>query len=470
MAEGGWRIPKDKKPVILRHPPSTIRLPEHLKMTHIRQIVEFFFEKKWLGILLVLGLALGVGISTFYRGAISPKQRTDLTVFLIAGEMVADGRANHIYGIENKRSWHYVYPPILAVLLAPVSKWPLSATVPIAYLLSLACLAGTVALSRRFPENTRPAKTGPQGHASVPNSLGCRPAPWQIALGMFFCLPMFLNTLTRGQFGIISLFFMAAIFYSYLVQRKILTGFLLALAVALKISPLAFLVFFFLLKREWKIILSTIAGFGLFFFLLPSLAIGFHQNWELLKIWQGLMSASQSDTAYQHYLWGELFTPFAEDNQSFYAVVTRLVWPSEAAFTGQSNAWVRLITSGLGLVLLALPFLKARKTSPGAAQDPLRSLAEFSLFPMLMLFTSPVTQIHHYTVTYFLFIAAFLIMDRAPRGSWTRKCLGFSLWTCALSLTLGMIFSSAGFLGMPLWGSMLLWGTVLFCLGKKSAV
>jgi len=414
-------------------------------MKFIQKFIEFILNRKRLGVLLVLGLALGVGISTFYRGAISPKQRTDLTVFLKAGEMVAEGRADQIYKAENARSWHYVYPPILAVLLAPVSKWPLGATVPLAYLLSLACLAGTIAFSRRFPENARPA-------------------PWQIALSMFFCLPMLLNTLTRGQFGIISLFFMAAIFYNYLARRKLLTGLLLALAVALKISPLAFLVFFFLMKREWRILFSTLAGFGLFFFLLPSLVVGFHQNWELLKIWQSLMSVSQSDTAYRHYLWGELFTPFAEDNQSFYSVLTRFVWHSQAHFIRRYSMIVRWIATGVGIVLLVLPFIKARKISPAPAQDPLRSLAEFSLFPMLMLFASPVTQIHHYTVVYFLFLAALMLMDRAPQGSWTRKCLGAGLWLCALSLTLGMLVPVMGYWGIPLLGSMLLWGVVLFSI------
>jgi hypothetical protein len=275
---------------------------------------------------------------------------------------------------------------------------------------------------------------------------------------------MFLTTLTRGQFGTISLFLMAAILYNYLTQHKILTGLLLAFAVALKISPLAFLVFFFLMKREWRILLSILVGFGLFFFLLPSLAIGFHQNWELLKIWQGLMSASQSDTAYRHYLWGELFNPFAAKNQCSYAVATRFAWPSQAQFIGHSNALVRFITSGLGVVLLALPFVKTQRTLPGSPQEPLRSLAEFSLFPMLMLFTSPVTQFHHYTVIYFLFLAALMMMDRAPRGSRVRKNLGFGLWTCALSLTLGSIFSAAGYWGVPLWGSMLLWGAVLYSI------
>ena len=436
-------------------------------MVHIQKIIEFFFRKKWLGILLILGLACGIGISTLYRGAFGPKRRTDLTVYLKAAETIAEGQASRIYDVTNTRGWHYVYSPLLAILLVPITKWPLGVTVLLAYLLSLACLAGNLMFSRRFPENARPSKISRQGQASVPESLGCRPAPWQIALAMIFCLPMLLNTFTRGQFGIITLFFMAAIFCSYLKRQKVLAGFLLAFAVTLKISPLAFLVFFFLMKREWKILMSTALGFGLFLFLLPSLAIGFHTNWELLETWKILMSVSQSDTAYQHFLWEELLTPFAEDNQSLYAIVTRLVWPSEAQFTGHSNASVRWITSGLGVLLLALPFIQICKTSKSSTQDPLRSLAEFSLFPMLMLFTSPVTQIHHYTVIYFLFLAALMIMDRVPRESWTRKCLNLSLWACALSLTLGMIFPLMGYWGIPLWGSMLLWGVVLCCLNKE---
>ncbi len=418
-------------------------------MEPIQKFIEFFLKKKWLGILLVLGLVGGVGISTFYRGAVSPKQRTDLTVFLKAGEMVREGRANHIYGIENARHWHYVYPPLLAILLAPFSKWPLGVAVATAYGLSIACLLGTIALSRRF-------------------SSEARPAPWQIALALIFCLPMLLNTLTRGQFGIITLFWGTAVFYNYLVQRKILTGLLLALAITLKISPLAFLVFFFLMKREWKILAYAALGFFLFFFLLPSLAIGFHTNWTLLENWRELMSLSQSDTAHRHYLWSELFTPFTEDNQSIYAVVTRLAWGSQEEFIRHSHAMTRIITSGVGIGLLALPFIKTRSGASSPSQDSLPLLAEFSLFPMLMLFTSPVTQIHHYTVVYFLFLAALMLVGRFERESRSQRFLLFSVWTCALSLTLGMIFSEAGDWGIPLWGSILLWCAVLFCLNQKS--
>ena len=180
------------------------------------------------------------------------------------------------------------------------------------------------------------------------------------------------------------------------------------------------------------------------------------------------MSSSQSDTAYQHYLWGELFTPFAGDNQSLYAVLTRFAWPSESAFTGHSNAMIRTLSPSIGIALLALLFIKPRrKDSAPEAQSPLKLLAEFSLFPMLMLFSSPVTQIHHYTVTYGLFLAALMMIKRYPAGSWPRKCLGIGVWTCALCLTLGMIFEWAGVWGLPLWGSMLLWTAVLCALKLK---
>lgn len=419
-------------------------------MIIIQKSIEFFLKKKWLGILLILGLAAGLGISTFYRGAISPKQRTDLTVFLKAGERIAEGRAREIYESENARHWRYVYPPILAILLAPVSKWPLGVAVILAYLFSLACLAGTCILSRRF------IKTG-------------GPAPWQIVLALIFCLPLLMNTLSRGQFGIITLFFAAAIFYNYLQKHKVLAGLLLAFAVTLKISPLAFLVFFFLKKREWTTLLSTVLGFILFFFIFPSLVIGFHQNWELLKTWHNLMSISQSDSACHNYLWAQLFTPFAEDNQSLYAVLTRFAWLSEAKFLGHSNAFIREITLALNLLLLALPFLQTRPRFTASAKELPETLAEFSLFSMLMLFSSPVTQIHHYTVVYFLFLAVFMLMDRVPSASWTRKSLESCLWICGLSLMLGMLFSFAGYGGTPLWGSMLLWGVVLFCLNRKTA-
>ncbi len=416
-------------------------------MNYIQRFIEFFLKRKWLGLLIVLALVTGTGISTFYRGAISPKQRTDLTVYLKASEMIRIGRANHIYGIENARHWHYVYSPFLAVLLLPVVDLPLGINVLLIYLLSIGALAAAFLFSRSCTD-----KRGGAG--------------WQIALSALLCLPLFLNTLSRAQLGIFMLFFTLFIFYCYLEKWKFLAGFLLALAVTLKISPLAFAVLFFLFKKEWKVLIGALFGLVLFCFVFPSLVVGFQMNWELLKIWQSLMATGSSDKAHTIYLWSELFTPFANDNQSLYAVVTRLAWPSEAQFVTGSNAVIRTATAAVGVLLLGLLFLRKLPAPAAIVRDRAGLFAEYSLYPMLMLFASPVTQVHHYTNLYVLFLAALFLLDGPFQNPLTRRGLLISFWVCALSVFLGYVAEPLSAWGVPLWGSMLLWTAVLVSIKK----
>ncbi len=411
-------------------------------MDTLRDLIGYFLKKKWLGLLLVAVLVIGTGVSTFYRGAISPKQRTDLTVYLKAAEMIAIGRADHIYGIETERHWHYVYSPLLAILLVPLVKLPLGANVLLAYLISIGAIAGTFYLSRAC--------------SSKPNAAG-----WQIALAAFLCLPLFLNTLSRAQFGILMLFFSILIFYCYLKYWKFLAGFLLAFAVTLKISPLAVAILFFLFKKEWRVLGGALCGIVFFGLLLPSVIIGPEINWTLLKTWHSLMAAGSSDKAHTIYLWSELFTPFANDNQSLYAVVTRLAWPSEAQFVTGSNVLIRTITSAIGIFLLGILFFKKLPPKTENAQNPVGLFAEYSLYPMLMLFASPVTQIHHYTNLYLLFLAALFLMEQLSKSSWKYRVLLVGFWVCASGVFLGYILEPLSAWGAPLWGSMLLWGAVL---------
>ncbi len=411
--------------------------------------MEFFFKKKWLGILILVIFFGAVGISTLYRGALSHKQRTDLTVYLKAAEMIQTGRADHIYGIENSRHWHYVYSPLLAILLAPFAKLPLPLNVLLAYLFSVAALMGTLILSRTFSEKPRDAS-------------------WQIALSGFFCLPLFLNTFSRGQLGIVVLGGAVFVFFCYLKNWKTLAGLVLGFGISLKISPFAFGLLFFLFKREWKVLAGALTGFAVFLFLLPSVIIGPQQNWKLLNIWQELMRSGSMDEAYKSYLWKELFTPFAGDNQSLYAVITRFVWASETAFIGASNAVLRSCTSLAGVLLLLLLFLKRLPAKPAAEQNRVALFAEYSLFLVLMLFTSPITQIHHYTVLYMLYLATlFLLSEQSPKsvpGVW----LMTGLWVSASCILLGYLSDAFSYYGGPLWGSLFLWGIVLFCFNKKS--
>src|SRR5688572_25029981 len=48
--------------------------------------------------------------------------KTDFTVYTIAGEAMFDGRDP--YEVSNPRGWHYLYPPLFAIVVAPLAKLP----------------------------------------------------------------------------------------------------------------------------------------------------------------------------------------------------------------------------------------------------------------------------------------------------------------------------------------------------------
>lgn len=417
-------------------------------MKPIQKFLEFFIRKKWVGLLAVLILFYAVGISTVYRGAIANTKRTDLTVYLKAAEMVRIGNPGHMYGVENSRHWHYIYSPLLALLLVPLSAWPLIINVILAYLLSLACLVGVILLSKYFTNRSETA-------------------PWQIALAGIFCLPLFLNTMTRGQLGVFILFFEVLVFYCYLKNRKVLAGIFLSFAVAMKISPLAFLYFFFLIKKEWKILTSAFLTSLFFLFVFPSFVLGMDMNWTLLTTWQKLMAQGSSDQAHQSYLWNEIFTPFADDNQSLYALLTRFFGPLEENFAKVSNAGIRFAASAFGIFLLVLLFLKKQPSPFSPQHNRVPLLAEYSLYPIAMLIASPVASLHHYTALYFLFLAALFLSEEQPLRSPRRLWLIIGVWICAFLLLGGYAIRFLKHWGSPLWGTLFLWFIVFFCLDSK---
>lgn len=422
---------------------------QYVKMKPIQKFIEFFLKRKWLGILVLAVFFSAVGVSTVYRGSLSHKQRTDLTVYLKAAEMIQIGRANHLYGIETSRHWHYVYTPLLAILLVPFVQFPLVFNVLLSYLFSVGALLGVLILSRSFSEKSTEA-------------------PWQIALSGIFCLPLFLNTFSRGQLGIGMLFLAVLVFLFYLKNRKLLAGVVLGFAISIKISPLALALLFFFFKKEWKVLIGAMLSLLLFIFIFPSMVLGMQQNWILLKTWHGLMSKGSLDQAYKNYLWSELFTPFAGDNQSLYAVITRIFCPSEAAFIGKSNAFLRSCTSVTGVLLLLALFIKRLPSKPVREQARTSLFTEYSLFLTLMLFISPVSQIHHYTTLFLLFLATLFLIEKEPCESSRRIWLTWGLWIGAFSILLGYLSDFFSYYGGPLWGSLFLWGVVFCCLKSKS--
>ncbi|MBP9865426.1 MAG: DUF2029 domain-containing protein [Candidatus Omnitrophica bacterium] len=408
-------------------------------MVFVYKIYDFLSRyRKALLAALVLFIAI-FGISVLLRGAVGKPYRTDVTVFLRAAQAVDAGQ--DIYDAKTERQWNYVYLPLLAVLLRPAAHLPLWVVVPAWYALSMAMLAGTVIFTSRLCSSGQPV---------------WRPA----LLALVFSLPATLNAVSRGQLGVLSLFFAVWCFLLYREKRAFLAGFLLGFAVVLKISPVLFLFGFFFFERAWRVLAGALLACILFVFVIPGALVGWEQNLEYLRTWFETMRLATSQLAQQSQLWAQLLDPYSEDNQSLYSVLLRLLGPARDHFSPGSDMFVRGVSRGLAGVLLLMA--SGGMLLRGFKKINRGRLLEYSLFPMVMLYASPVSEDHHYTVIYLLYAAAFYLLADGELSVKVRRWIEAAVWICALSVLLGMIFDPLNFVGAMVWGTLVLWLTLFF--------
>jgi len=273
-------------------------------------------------------------------------------------------------------------------------------------------------------------------------------------LAGLFCVPSLMQSMTRGQLGVMSIFLAVAILYLYSKSKYVWTGLLFAFSVVLKLSPLAPLIILFLVKREWKVIIAACAGVFLFLLVLPSAVIGVDQNWFYLTEWNRILSQAASDNAQNSHLWEQLLTPFAADNQSLITVITRWVHPSESSLIANGNFWVKWGVRGFGGALLLLLAFVCRKKREEIS--PKRLILEYSLFPMLMLIFAPVSEIHHYTMLFIMFFPALLYLDELPTGSFAYQSLMLGVLIAFATHICGYI-PPLDYWGFPVLGALMLW-------------
>src|SRR5262249_42411219 len=111
---------------------------------------------KWID--LVLCLVLLVGLAVWSVLDVMPRSRieagrpeahkTDLTVYTGAGAAFFDGREP--YRVTNPRGWSYLYPPLFALMMAPLSLFDTRAQALIWCWINVALAAGCVIELRRL--------------------------------------------------------------------------------------------------------------------------------------------------------------------------------------------------------------------------------------------------------------------------------------------------------------------------------
>jgi hypothetical protein len=369
---------------------------------------------------------------------------------------------------QGKNIWdRYIFPnpPIMPITLSPLMAMPPVAGA-VAWFAIKAVMA-TLAMAWCF----RMAR-GPDG-TPLP--------PWCQGLVMLLSLRMFLSDLHHGNINLLILFLVVATLMAWRQGYDVLAGLALALAITFKVTPALF-VPYFLFKRSWRTVGSTLLGLALFFVIVPSAVLGPEFNGQCLAMWWQRMLSP--------FVMGDDISP-QEMNQSLGGVVTRLLVEHPRQQTEHGYGGVRYpvniaswprddITLVVKFVSVGMVGLLAwlSRTQTKRRDDP-RMLGEFALVVLTMLFVSERTWKHHYVTlllpyTYLVY-QGFVAPPPGDRRRWfVAAALGFSsLLIGSTSREAGRLFAGghghefALSMGMFFWGGVVIYGATAWLVHRQ---
>jgi len=344
------------------------------------------------------------------------KHRTDLTVFTEAGAAFFDGRDP--YKVTNPRGWMYLYPPLFAILIAPLHALPPQWQGVVWYFLSLAMVWGCYRETVRLLRHMRVSEFSGGRNAA-------KTLRWVLFTGLVAVLFPMLDCLQRGQLGILLLYLMLLGFRLVLEggswQKAVVGGLVLALSIVFKVIPVlpVFFLILFLGARRLRHPEETngfsrftgtgggvLAGLILFLWIVPSLFIGWQANASHLKTWSRLVGDQAVETSVE----AHFSNPRAPRNQSLsnalYHTGNQLVfWFSD---NPEPNPWLYNQTAGRFMIspavtkmVLAIRVLLCLLLIPvgwrmAVRGGPLDEAAAFGMASMAMLIVSPVARGHYF--------------------------------------------------------------------------
>ncbi|HEX3997648.1 MAG TPA: glycosyltransferase family 87 protein [Pirellulales bacterium] len=350
---------------------------------------------------------------------------TDLTVYTVAGAAFFDGRDPYL--VSNPRGWHYLYPPLLAIVLSPLAKLDSQWQVVIWYFCNLVFAWGCCYESLRFLRLLKPAvppMAATFGTSGAPQPVWGSAPPWLVASAGAAMLWPALNCLHRGQVGLLVTYLVLLGARLGLGSRSwrgwAAGGCALALAVTVKLTPIMPALFLSamlalpvvmgwnrrLLAPAAGLVGGIAAGLALFLLLLPAAAVGWSANLQHLHRFVDLVVLNQDVGG------GNDLTYHSVRNQSLVNAMYRLgnlvayecgKGPSDLAEPEEQGpsmpmdsrfAHDALLAMRLGLLglLTAIGWRAARRGMP------LDIAAAFGASCVATLLISPLSWAHHYLI------------------------------------------------------------------------
>src|SRR5579883_414324 len=207
------------------------------------------------------------GVIVEHRSAFQHTRKGDLNVFLRAGWAVRSGADP--YSVTDDNGFHYHYPPLLAILAAPLADppaWadragmiPYSVSAAICYLLNLLFLAFAVHHLARALERTIGRLNWPAGSRGW----------WALRITpILACVIPIGHTLSRGQVNMLLLALFAGFLADLIHGRHFRAGLWLSGAICVKIIP-AYLLLLPLWRRDGRCLAGCVVGLVLGLVVIP---------------------------------------------------------------------------------------------------------------------------------------------------------------------------------------------------------
>jgi hypothetical protein len=326
----------------------------------------------------------------------------DYRTWFDAGQTVL--RGGEIY--PRGQDFPFMYPPTCALLLALPAFFGKAALILI--LSSLNTMAWILCI--RFS-------------SALMSELRAQNAP--IVIATLIVMPFVWSSYHLGQPSLVLLVLMLGAFLSLRHRHEILTGVLVALAVAIKAFPLL-AILYLVYRRYWVASISLVIAQVILFFLLPIPFRGWHQTLNDARDWQrGMLRYEQSGIAQRPargYSW---------KNQSIFGVTNRLLRrvsvddePNPPAYANVADLDFRTINIAIiaTALLLGLSFVVAMPRQRAPEGDA----REFAALLILILIFTPLA--FGYLFVWLMFPLALLIKrTKAAAESISLMCLLIAL-------------------------------------------
>lgn len=396
-------------------------------------------SKRWpLRVLLAI---VFLGLVTRY--GVKAVDGNDYGAYHAAGRAVLEGA--DIYKVASAEKRYYLYPPTLAILVAPLTLLPERAG---AVLWVALALAGILMACHLAVGSTRPR--------------GRREACWIGGLALLAVARPIDSELGNGQANYLVLLFVSLAIHQFVRGRSFGSGLALAVAIACKVTPLV-LCGYLVMRRQWRALGGVAAGLFLLVLVLPAMvwgpkkAIATNIDWaahHVVPFTQAEMEAEDRDE------------PSLVRGYSLRAVVYRLFTHTVASTHHDDPIYVNVADWPPERVdeiykVLAVLFLGATALSCGFRRSGSggRYLVEISLWIAVMVLAAPLTRKAHLVVLLVPFVAALSLAFRGRARSvvpWiVLSAACFNLTSPGILTRAGTTYALAN--GVLLLGMLSLW-------------